>query len=201
MSDLRTDFKDDVLNIITNEKRKYKMINNADGTVSFEDVTDYVQQGDTFGATEVNLITEKVNSCLSKQDIVDNLENTAADLPLSANQGKILNDKIEAVETVKLTSNVTLKRYGKYRELVIEGEENTGHTSFNFAIPEEDRPSTGIRFYGKDTVHGICEFFIYTNNDANGYAYVGGIYIPPNAPSSSVSASGSCYARGFWLLA
>ena len=42
MADLRTDYKDDVLNINTNERRKYRMIPNADGTVSFEDVTDYV---------------------------------------------------------------------------------------------------------------------------------------------------------------
>ena len=95
MSDLRTDFKDDVLNITTNEKRKYRMINNADGTVSFEDVTDYVQQGDTFGATEVNQITEKVNSCLTRQDVVDNLESTATELPLSANIGRELKEKLE----------------------------------------------------------------------------------------------------------
>lgn len=96
MSDLRTDFKDDVLNITTNEKRKYRMINNADGTVSFEDVTDYVQQGDTFGATEVNQITEKVNSCLTRQDVVDNLESTATDLPLSANTGREIKEFLKA---------------------------------------------------------------------------------------------------------
>lgn len=90
MADLRTDFKDDVLNVTTNEKRKYRMINNADGTISFEDVTDYVQQGDTFGATEVNQIIEKVNSCLTRQDVVDNLESTATDLPLSANMGNLI---------------------------------------------------------------------------------------------------------------
>lgn len=94
MSDLRTDFKDDVLNITTNEKRKYRMINNADGTVSFEDVTDYVQQGDTFGASEVNQITEKVNSCLTKADVVDNTESTATDLPLSANMGMVLKEEL-----------------------------------------------------------------------------------------------------------
>jgi hypothetical protein len=95
MSDLRTDFKDDVLNITTNEKRKYRMINNADGTVSFEDVTDYVVQGDTFGATEVNQITEKVNSCLTRADVVDNAESTATDLPASANQIRLAHEKID----------------------------------------------------------------------------------------------------------
>lgn len=99
MSDLRTDFKDDVLNITTNEKRKYRMINNADGTVSFEDVTDYVQQGDTFGATEVNQITEKVNSCLTRQDVVDNLESTSTDLPLSANRGRELKEMLPPIPT------------------------------------------------------------------------------------------------------
>lgn len=84
---LRTDYKDDVLNINTNERRKYRMINNADGTVSFEDVTDYVQNGDSFGATDVNTITEKVNRSLTSADVVDNLESTATNLPLSANMG------------------------------------------------------------------------------------------------------------------
>ena len=99
MSDLRTDFKDDVLNVTTNEKRKYRMINNPDGTISFEDVTDYVQQGDTFGASEVNQITEKVNSCLTRQDVVNNLESDAADLPASANAARALNNKITDIYT------------------------------------------------------------------------------------------------------
>ena len=115
MSDLRTDFKDDVLNVTTNEKRKYRMINNADGTISFEDVTDYVQQGDTFGATEVNQIIEKVNSCLTRQDVVDNLESTATDLPLSANMGNKLSESMGVLlwENSNLTAdfaqqNITL---------------------------------------------------------------------------------------------
>ena len=74
MADLRTDYKDDVLNINTNERRKYRMINNADGTISFEDVTDYMQNGDGFGATDVNTITERVNRSLTGADVVDNTE-------------------------------------------------------------------------------------------------------------------------------
>lgn len=95
MADLRTDYKDDVLNINTNERRKYRMINNADGTISFEDVTDYVQNGDSFGSTDVNTITERVNRSLTGADVVDNLESTATDLPLSPNMGRVLNEKIE----------------------------------------------------------------------------------------------------------
>lgn len=61
---LRTDYKDDILDISKNEKRKYNMIPNSDGTVSFDDVTEYSQKGDSFGAGDVNSITQRVNDGL-----------------------------------------------------------------------------------------------------------------------------------------
>ena len=61
MADLKTDYKDDVLDTTQNTKRKYQMIDNGDGTVSFEDVTEYIQQGDSFGADDVNAITDAIN--------------------------------------------------------------------------------------------------------------------------------------------
>jgi hypothetical protein len=42
MSNLRTDYKDDVYT----GNRKYHMNNNGDGTVSFTDETQYIQNGD-----------------------------------------------------------------------------------------------------------------------------------------------------------
>lgn len=54
MTDLRTDYKDDVLDTTVNTQRKYQMTNNEDGTVSFTDVTQYTQVGDSFGALDVN---------------------------------------------------------------------------------------------------------------------------------------------------
>jgi len=61
MADLKTDYKDDVLDTTQNTKRKYQMIDNGDGTVSFEDVTEYLQQGDSFGADDINDTNEEVN--------------------------------------------------------------------------------------------------------------------------------------------
>ena len=61
MADLKTTYKDDLLDTSVNEKRKYNMIQNADGTVSFEDVTTYSQIGDSFGAVDINATNEKVN--------------------------------------------------------------------------------------------------------------------------------------------
>ena len=74
MADLKTDYKDDVLDTTQNTKRKYQMIDNGDGTVSFEDVTEYIQQGDSFGANDINDTNEEVNALESDIDeINDNL--------------------------------------------------------------------------------------------------------------------------------
>lgn len=69
MADLKTTYKDDLLDTSVNEKRKYNMIQNADGTVSFEDVTTYSQIGDSFGAADINATNKKVN------EVNSNLEN------------------------------------------------------------------------------------------------------------------------------
>lgn len=61
---LATNFKDDIL-ASSNPKRKYQMIYNDDGTVSFQDVTAYSQTGSVFGAKEVNeerAAINKINS-------------------------------------------------------------------------------------------------------------------------------------------
>ena len=61
MADLKTNYKDEVLDISKNEKRKFRMIQNDDGTVSFDDATEYTQQGDNFGAADINATNAKIN--------------------------------------------------------------------------------------------------------------------------------------------
>ena len=68
MADLKTTYQDDVLDTSVNEKRKYNMIQNADGTVSFEDVTTYSQIGDIFGAADINATNAKINEVNSNFD-------------------------------------------------------------------------------------------------------------------------------------
>lgn len=67
---LKTDYKDDVLDTSKNTQRKYQMIQNDDGTVSFVDVTEYSQVGDSFGAADINATNEAVS------DLNTNLANT-----------------------------------------------------------------------------------------------------------------------------
>lgn len=64
MAELRTDYVDDKLDISKNSIRKYNMINNDDGTVSFADATAYSTKGTSFGAKDVNDINELVNKAL-----------------------------------------------------------------------------------------------------------------------------------------
>lgn len=80
---MKTDWKDDVF-----EQRKYNMTNNSDGTVSLEDVTEYSQQGDSFGAKELNAIGEELNA----------LTDEVAETKKSVSDGKTL---IAAAITLK----------------------------------------------------------------------------------------------------
>ena len=60
---LKTDYKDYVY---LDENKKYKMINNPDDTVSFQDVTDYSIIGDEFGANDINATNQKINEIANK---------------------------------------------------------------------------------------------------------------------------------------
>ena len=53
---MKTDWKDDIFT-----RRKLRMVDNGDGTVTPEDATEYTKRGDLFGAKELNTIGEEVN--------------------------------------------------------------------------------------------------------------------------------------------
>lgn len=96
---LATNFKDDIL-ASSNPKRKYQMIYNDDGTVSFQDVTAYSQTGSVFGAKEVNeerAAINKINSdrivTLDEIDLV-----TEPGFFVDAMAVKELNRKLEATK-------------------------------------------------------------------------------------------------------
>lgn len=63
---LPVDFKDDIL-ATTNQKRKYNLIQNDDGTVSFEDATEYQQTGSDFGAGQINSTNDAINKAYSER--------------------------------------------------------------------------------------------------------------------------------------
>lgn len=67
---LPTNYQDDILNVSTEGKRKYRMIYNDDGTVSFVDVTPYDQEGSDFGAGDINVINQAINESFDKNKML-----------------------------------------------------------------------------------------------------------------------------------
>lgn len=57
MNTLKTDYKNDIFTGM----RKYNKIDNTDGTLSLEDVTQYQQNGDIYAAADINATNQAVN--------------------------------------------------------------------------------------------------------------------------------------------
>lgn len=78
MADLPTNLKDDILDSSVNIRRRYRMIENPDGTVEFEDMTEYSQVGDEYGAGLINETNRQVNARVEKAVVVRDLETIGA---------------------------------------------------------------------------------------------------------------------------
>ena len=69
---LPVNFKDDVIDTSINDKRRYNLITNSDGTTSLEDVTTYEQIGSYFGAEQVNQTNSAVNELIENSELLSN---------------------------------------------------------------------------------------------------------------------------------
>ena len=97
---LPVDFKDDIL-ASSNTKRKYRQTANDDSTVSFEDVTNYSQEGSEFGAKEVNQTNTAINNIYDERVLdVDALELiTEPGFFVDAQAVKELNGKMPVIQS------------------------------------------------------------------------------------------------------
>lgn len=105
---LKTDYKDDMFA----GARKYRRIDNDDNTISLVDMTEYTQEGDRFGANDLNAITEEVNrlgesvsngKAVVAAAITGKGQATAPDAAF-----QVMADNISRIETESvLTGNVT----------------------------------------------------------------------------------------------
>nr|DAS98583.1 MAG TPA: hypothetical protein [Caudoviricetes sp.] len=97
---LKTDYQDAMY-----AKRKFRMENNSDGTVSLTDATSYTQEGTPFGANDVNAITKSVNALYQE---------TIVTIPANAWSTSAPYSQKVSVPTVKATDSVTMgKAYTK----------------------------------------------------------------------------------------
>lgn len=149
---LSTNFQDDVL-ASSNSKRKYNMIHNPDGTVSFEDVTVYSQEGSDFGAKEVNEEREEINkhtTLLGDTDISSIEDGTVTGALAGLNENMNWSDII----TLGSTYGIEMKyRYNKYFVEIQYGGTLPGDVGFGAgtngyefpSMPEEFLPVSNIR--------------------------------------------------------
>jgi hypothetical protein len=71
---LSTNYIDDILHESAGGKRKYRMNYNEDGTVSFDDVTVYEQEGSDYGAGDINRTNEAVNQSFDKNKLIRDMD-------------------------------------------------------------------------------------------------------------------------------
>lgn len=108
--ELPVDFKDDVLQAAMAGKRRYRVIQNEDGTISLDDVTEYSQIGNSYGAAQMNATNMAVNESFDKNKVIDSLDDIAANESAGYAAGALavreLNGKIsKRIEGVKQTGS------------------------------------------------------------------------------------------------
>lgn len=164
-----TNFKDDELAEEMQGRRRYRQILNLDGTVSFEDETDYDTEGSTFGASRVNEMAQNINESADVNKIIDDLEDIAVvtqnGFMAGAKAVKELNSNLGDISDIKTS---TLNSVAKLLQYWI----NRGELSDPSAPPIEDlvpvmtsatTPSGQV--FSSATVQGTA--YIAFNNNFN----------------------------------
>lgn len=75
---LPVDFQDDIMSVSMGGKRRYRLIQNTDGTYSLEDATTYDQVGSNFGAGQINATNQAVNDSADASKIIDDVDDIDA---------------------------------------------------------------------------------------------------------------------------
>lgn len=124
---LPVNFQDDILASGMNGKRRYNMITNSDGTVSFEDVTDYTQEGNPFGAQQVNSANQAINESVDKSVVMDDID----DIIANTTGGKVAG----ALAVANMYKRVSNDLYTKSNSSVIETSQGTTAEVLQMEVP------------------------------------------------------------------
>lgn len=136
MADLKTNYVDDVLDTTKNQVRKYKQIQNDDGTVSFVDVTEYTQVGTSFGAKDINDTNAAINAVNGKLKLNFGIETKAITVTTDSNgsayiEGKYILAVTSDTNDVKITlfNNI----YGMWYAKILQSSTDQPYTG-NFTL-------------------------------------------------------------------
>lgn len=166
---LPVDFQDDILSEDMNGRRKYQMITNSDGTVSFVDVTEYTQVGSNFGQAQINATNEAVNESADKNKIIDDKDDLVANSQAGMMAGAL------AVKAIREELNQKIQNKIQY-DVVAENENRDLYLMFQRV--------TDVEF-----VNGVG----YVNNNLSGGDRVVRAFAQPESVTGVVIAS--CQAQ------
>jgi hypothetical protein len=142
---LKTNYQNDVFQGL----RKYQMVRNDDGTYSFVDATSYDQEGDLFGANDINATNEAVN------ELMDAVPVTLTTSGWSSNEGGSYTQTVALDGITAEDMPLVLK----YMAADISADDYTDYGT-DFALISGGQCSAGsITFYATDVPSGdltIC---------------------------------------------
>ena len=214
-ANLPVNFKDDILKENMNGKRRFNMIQNIDGTVSFEDVTDYTQVGSTFGAAQINETNEAVNNAADASKIIDDLDTIKANTKAGYIAG--------ALAVKALSSNLANNIVSGYSDTPIGNGKSTATVSIKIpsdncviilAHPEDTRATTTLELPTGATlllsditsatgVYYRCRYYVvkvtgragatldfnFTSTGTNNYLYIRYVTINSNVSTAMAKTS------------
>lgn len=141
---LKTDYKD----AMYEGARKYKITANADGTSGIIDETTYTQEGDPFGANDINATNAAINSLLGEPVYVTFLESawTGTEPPYTqtvAVDGVTAEDNPMLVSALKNNATVEEHRaYNKAFGIIAAGIGITADGSVTYKVYK--KPATDV---------------------------------------------------------
>lgn len=164
---LPTDFKDDVLAESMKGKRRYRVVQNPDGTIFLDDVTEYDQIGSTFGAKQVNDMATAINA-VQEIKIANNDTTTEAGFAADARIVKVHGDEIDALSRDLGRVNVYVGGDGKLHFVNSGGADSV--------LPFNNKPTYYVVSTGRElAVRTYAESSVkITIPDKEGKTVVGG---------------------------
>lgn len=182
---LPTNFKDDILSSSMGGKRKYRLIDNGDGTVSFEDVTTYTQTGSDFGAGQINATNKAVNESCDKANVIDSLNDIVANQANGMIAGAKAVAELNGTESAELRNNFNnLFGYAERRGKIVSITSVFTSNQWTYqdsdwvtigTIPVSMRPKrqhNGIAVYGSDQ-SAVTGLRVTTNGNVQVYFRAG----------------------------